>query len=126
MKTIPFILPYIILPLITPIYNILDSLVFVEIFGCGCVPITQENMFGIPFNANYLRLTVYGIISLLMGLLSRKLFGSHKLSSKYMCSERKKAFTERGFRLLQILYTLSVLIVNLILGYLIYQNNMWA
>lgn len=30
--------PFLVMILITPIYNILDSFLFVDIFGCGCVP----------------------------------------------------------------------------------------
>lgn len=48
-------LPYLLMIFITPIYNILDQKIFVDIFGCGCVPYTQTNMFNIDFNANDLR-----------------------------------------------------------------------
>lgn len=49
-------LPYLFMSFITPLYNILDSKVFVEVFECGCVLIAQTNMFNIDFNANNLRL----------------------------------------------------------------------
>ena len=38
------IIPYILVLIMTPFYGILDRLVFVEVFGCGCVPGAQENM----------------------------------------------------------------------------------
>lgn len=48
-------LPYLLMIFITPIYNILDQTIFVEIFGCGCVPTAKTNIFNIDFNANDLR-----------------------------------------------------------------------
>lgn len=57
-------LPFIILPMLIPIYRILDSLILVDIFGCGCVPSAQTNMFNIPFNANNLRLTVFSVLTI--------------------------------------------------------------
>ena len=56
-------LPYLLMLFFTPIYNILDQKIFVEIFGCGCVPSAQTNMFNIDFNANDLRLIVYNIFA---------------------------------------------------------------
>ena len=65
-KKIIAVLPFITMPILIPIYYILDSLILVDIFGCGCVPSTQTNMFNIPFNANDLRLVVFS--SLTIGL----------------------------------------------------------
>ena len=70
--------------IITPIYNILDNIIFVEVFGCGCVPIAQTNMFNIDFNANDLRRLVYGVIALAMFILGIIL-------SKNIESKKKKA-----------------------------------
>ena len=46
------------------VYIVLDNLILVDIFGCGCVPSTQTNMFNIPFNANDLRLIVFSLLSI--------------------------------------------------------------
>lgn len=100
-------LPYLLMSFITPIYNILDYNVFVEIFGCGCVPITQTNMFNIDFNANDLRLVVYNVIAILMLILGIKL--SKKFNSK-------KA---------KIIYNITIIIFNLLLAALICKRYMW-
>ena len=55
--------PFIIMPMFIPIYSVLDKLILVDIFGCGCVPSAQTNMFNISFNANDLRLTVFAILT---------------------------------------------------------------
>ena len=73
-------LPYLIMFFITPIYSILDQNIFVKVFGCGCVPSAQTNMFNIAFNANDLRLVVYVIITLIMAILG--LFFFKKLKSR--------------------------------------------
>ena len=44
-------LPFLLILFITPIYNLLDSKLFIHIFGCGCVPPVQQNMFILPVNA---------------------------------------------------------------------------
>ena len=62
-------LPYLLMIFITPIYNILDQKMFVDIFGCGCVPYTQTNMLNIDFNANNLRIVVYSIVAILISIL---------------------------------------------------------
>lgn len=64
----------------TPIYNILDRKVFVEILGCGCVPSAQTNMFNIDFNANDLRLIVYNILAFVLTVFG--LFLSKKIENK--------------------------------------------
>ena len=58
--------PFITIPILIPIYCILDSLILVDIFGCGCVPTTQTNTLNIPFNANDLRLTVFSVLTIVM------------------------------------------------------------
>ena len=62
-KLIP-VLSFIIMPVFIPIYNILDSLVFVDVFGCGCVPDAQTNMLNIAFNANDLRRLVFFLLGI--------------------------------------------------------------
>lgn len=103
-----FVLPYLLIVFITPFYNILDSKIFVEIFGCGCVPITQTNMFNIAFNANDLRRLIYFIISILMLLLGIKI-------SKNFKSKR-----------VRVIYNVSILILNLLATYQICQLYMWG
>ena len=73
-------LPYLLMFFFTPIYNILDQKVFVEIFGCGCVPSAQTNMFNIDFNANDLRLIVYNIFVFVLTVFG--LFLSKKIENK--------------------------------------------
>ena len=43
-KLLPRLLPFLIMPVLIPIYWILDKLILVDVFGCGCVPSVQENM----------------------------------------------------------------------------------
>ena len=69
-KKIIALLPFAIMPIFIPIYMVLDNLILVEIFGCGCVPSTQANMLNIPFNANDLRLTVFSVLTIGMTILS--------------------------------------------------------
>lgn len=64
MKKIVTILPFIIMLIFIPMYMVLDNLILVDVFGCGCVPSTQTNMLNIPFNANDLRLTVFTILTI--------------------------------------------------------------
>jgi len=70
MKKKVTLLPFIVIPIIMPIYWLLDKLILVDVFGCGCVPSVQENMLGIPFNANDLRLTVFGILWIVVSVWS--------------------------------------------------------
>lgn len=100
-------LPYLLMSFITPFYNILDSKVFVEIFGCGCVPIAQSNMFNIDFNANDLRRVIYSIITILMLILGIKL--SKKFDSKKI----------------KIIYNVTILIFNIALLVIICKRYMW-
>lgn len=73
-------LPYLLMLFFTPIYNILDQKIFVEIFGCGCVPSAQTNMFNIDFNANDLRLIVYNLFAFALTVFG--LFLSKRLKIK--------------------------------------------
>ena len=102
------VLPYLFMLFITPIYNILDQKIFVEILGCGCVPSTQTNMFNIAFNANDLRRVVYIIMSLLMLILGIKI---------------SKKFTSKKAR---IIYNISIIIFNIVLTYFICMRYMWG
>lgn len=101
-------LPYLLMLFITPIYNILDGNVFVDIFGCGCVPITQTNMLNIDFNANNLRFVVYNVIAILISVLG------FALSKKFENRKNK------------IIYVATVIIFNLILALQICRLYMWA
>ena len=100
--------PYLIMPLITPLYNILDSMVFVEVFGCGCVPIAQTNKLGIGYNANDLRMTVYSVLALLMTVLGNYI---------------SKAFSRNSDR---IVYCTSIFIINVVMMITIYKKFMWG
>ena len=102
------VVPYVIMPLITPLYNILDSKVFVEVFGCGCVPIAQTNMLNIPYNANDLRMALYSILAILMTTLG--VFISKALGRK---SDR-------------IVYCASIFIINVVMMITIYKKFMWG
>lgn len=101
-------LPYLLMVFITPFYNFLDQNVFVEIFGCGCVPVAQTNMFNIDFNANDLRRLVYSVIAILVFVLG--IFLSKKIESK-----RKKT-----------IYILTILLFNILLALKICQMYVWA
>ena len=100
-------LPYLLMSFITPFYNILDSKIFVEIFGCGCVPIAQTNMFNIDFNANDLRKVMYSIITILMLILGIKL--SKKIDNKKI----------------KIIYNVTIIIFNIALSVFICKRYMW-
>ena len=63
-------LPFLIMPGLIPIYWLLDKLILVDIFGCGCVPSVQENMLGISFNSNDLRLTVFSALAVGLSIWS--------------------------------------------------------
>lgn len=100
-------IPYILILIITPIYSILDRLIFVKVFGCGCVPDVQENMFNIPFNANDLRFTVYAIATVLMTVLGIKL--SKSIQNKWI----------------KLVYVVSILVFNAAFGLWICKVSMW-
>ena len=106
-KKVILALPYLLMSFITPFYNILDSKIFVKVFGCGCVPIAQTNMFNIAFNANNLRRVIYSIITILMFILGLK------LSKKF---DNKKT---------RILYNITIIIFNTLLASFICRSYMW-
>lgn len=75
------LLPYLSMIFFTGIYNILDEYIFVKVFGCGCVPSIQSNMFNINFNANDLRHWIYALLTILIicfsVLISKKIKKSY-------------------------------------------------
>ena len=107
-KLIICAMPFLILPLFTPVYLILDSLFLVDIFGCGCVPGAQTNMFNIPFNANDLRISVFSVITAVLALWS--VFIAKKFGNK----------TARIF------YCVAVILFNIILTFWVQKNFMWS
>jgi len=106
-KLIP-VLPFAIMPVFIPVYNILDSLVFVDVFGCGCVPDAQTNMLNIAFNANDLRVTVFFALAVLLSVWSA--FVSKKIQKKVV----------------RIIYCVAVIVFNLLLAAWVAKNFMWA
>ena len=101
-------MPLILMLIIIPIYKILDNLILVDIFGCGCVPSTQSNMFNIPFNANDLRLTVFAVVTVVLSIWS--IFIS-------------KTFQKKSSKLL---YCLAVILLNVMLTLWTVKAFMWA
>ena len=93
--------------IITPFYNILDSKFLVDVFGCGCVPIAQTNMFNIDFNSNDLRRIVYFVFAIIMLILGIKF--SKNFNSK----------------IAKIIYNVTILIFNLVLAVFICKRYMW-
>lgn len=106
-KKAKYILPYLILIFITPFYELLDKLLFLKVFGCGCVPETNKNMLGIGFNANDLRITCYFLLSIFI------FWYSFKLSKGFKRKDEK------------IVYGVSTLIINLFVIYFINKIFMW-
>jgi len=102
------VLPFIIMPLLIPIYIVLDNLILVDIFGCGCVPSTQTNMLNIPFNANDLRLTVFAVFTMAMSVWSIVI---------------AKPFKRK---MTKYLYFITVTLLNVILTMWIVKAFMWA
>lgn len=107
-KKIVTIVPFLIMPIFIPIYRILDNLILVDIFGCGCVPSVQTNMLHIPFNANDLRVTVFSILAI--GLF----VWSIRISKRF----RKKTA--------RFVYCIAVLLLNVILTLWVTKTFMWA
>ena len=107
-KKILAVVPFITVPILIPIYCFLDSLILVDIFGCGCVPSTQSNMLNIPFNANDLRLTVLSFLTVGMALLSILI---------------SRAFHKK---ITKILYCLAVILLNVVLTVWVVEAFMWA
>ena len=107
-KIVVYIVPFLSLPIFTPLYAIADSLFLVDIFGCGCVPIAQTNMLNIPYNANHLRRTVYFILTVVMTMIAWRI-------SKPMQQKWKR-----------VVYCASALISNLIVTIVVCKAFMWA
>ncbi len=107
-KKIVAIVPFITMPIFIPIYRILDSFILVDIFGCGCVPSAQTNMFHIPFNANDLRLTVFSVLTIGLSIWS--------------------IFIAKTFqrRVSKPLYCLAVTLWNVMLTLWVVKTFMWA
>lgn len=101
-------LPYLLMIFITPIYSILDQNIFVKVFGCGCVPSAQANMFNIDFNANDLRVVVYTAITMIMVIVGTI------LAKKW---ENKKE---------KMTYIITILLFNSLLTFEICKIAMWA
>lgn len=102
------ILPFVIMPIFTTIYCFLDSSFLVDIFGCGCVPSTQTNMFNIPYNANDLRLTVFSVLTIALtiwGICISKNFKN---------------------KLAKIVYSIAVILVNVLLAMWVIKAFIWA
>ena len=107
-KKIIAALPFVVMPIFIPIYSILDSLIFVDIFGCGCVPSTQTNMLNIPFNANDLRLLVFWVLTIGLSVWSIVIARTFK---------RKVA---------KITYCIAAILLNAILTMWVVETFMWA
>ena len=107
-KKLVAMMPFITIPILIPIYCFLDSLVLVEIFGCGCVPSTQTNMLNIPFNANDLRLAVFSVLTICMTIWSIAI---------------SKSFQRKNTK---ALYRIAVLLLNTILTLWVVKAFMWA
>ena len=107
-KKILAVVPFITVPILIPIYCFLDSLILVDIFGCGCVPSTQTNMLNIPFNANDLRLTVFSVLNVGMAVLSVNI---------------SRAFHKK---IAKVLYCSAELLLNVALTMWVVKAFMWA
>ena len=107
-KKIVAVMPFVIIPILIPIYSILDNLIFVEVFGCGCVPSTQTNILNIPFNANDLRLVVFTAVAIGVSVWS--------------------VFISKRFhkRIQKITYCLSITLLNVLLSIWVVKSFMWA
>ena len=107
-KKLTALFPFIILPIIIPVYIVIDSLILVKIFGCGCVPSTQTNMLNIPFNANDLRVAVFSLLTVCLTAWSAVI---------------SKAFDRKNGK---ILYSLGVFLFNAALTLWVVKSFMWA
>lgn len=107
-KKITTVLPFVIIPILIPIYCFLDSLIFVDIFGCGCVPSSQTNMLNIPFNANDLRLFIFSLLTVGLSVWSFVIARTFK---------RKKAKT---------MYCLATILLNTAMTMWVVKTFMWA
>ena len=104
---IVLILPFIIIPVFIPIYAILDNLFLVDIFGCGCVPSVQTNMFHIPYNANDLRSTVFYMLTVILCIYGFRL-------AKYLKN-----------KIIKVIYRAAVIIFNFLLSTWFVNAFMW-
>ena len=102
------LLPLIIMPVFILPYQILDSLLLVDIFGCGCVPSTQTNMLNIAFNANDLRTVVFFAMAVLLFLWGLR------ISSGFQSKAGK------------ILYPAAVAAVNVLVALWVVKTFLWA
>jgi len=107
-KKIVAILPFIIMPIFIPIYIILDNLILVDIFGCGCVPSAQTNKLNIPYNANDLRSTVFSVLAIVLSVWSIII---------------SKAFKRKNTKLI---YCFAVILLNVMLALWVVKTFMWA
>ena len=107
-KKIIAALPFVVMPIFIPIYSILDSLIFVDIFGCGCVPSTQTNMLNIPFNANDLRLLVFWVLTIGLSVWSIVIARTFKT------------------KVAKIAYCIAAILLNVTLTMWIVKTFMWA
>ena len=107
-KKILAVVPFITVPILIPIYCFLDSLILVDIFGCGCVPSTQANMLNMPFNANDLRLIVFSVLTVGMAVLGVIL---------------SRAFHKK---ITKILYCFAAILLNVVLTMWVVKAFMWA
>ena len=107
-KKLMTIMPIIIMPICIPIYIILDNLILVDIFGCGCVPSTQTNMLNIPFNANDLRVTVFSALTVGLFIWSIVIAKTFKR------------------KILKIVYCITVILLDVALTLWIVNAFMWA
>lgn len=107
-KTLLNAMPFLIMPLVTPLYIILDKVLLVDIFGCGCVPSAQTNMLNIPFNANDLRLTVFLILTIVLAVWS--FLRARSFQKKYA----------------KVIYRAAVILFNLCLTLWVARAFMWA
>lgn len=106
-KKIIAALPFAIIPAFIPLYSFLDSMVLVEIFGCGCVPSAQTNMLNIPFNANDLRLAVFSALTVALSVWS--------------------GFIAKNFKnkIARIIYFFGAVLFNILLTAWYYKTAMW-
>ena len=107
-KKILAVVPFITVAILIPIYCFLDSFIFIDIFGCGCVPSTQTNMLNIPFNANDLRLIVFSVLTVGMAVLGVIL---------------SRAFHKK---ITKILYCFAAILLNVALTMWVVKAFMWA
>ena len=102
------VLPFIIMPLFILPYQLLDRLILLDIFGCGCVPSAQTNLLNIPYNANDLRLTVFAALTVVLSVWGISI---------------AKRFNRS---IAKWLYCAAVILVNILLTMWVVKIFMWA